>query len=299
MFCNSCGNEIKEGAVFCTKCGVQATKSQDLVCEKCGRPLEAGAKFCQGCGLAVTSDKKTYCQYCGQKMEDEDRFCGKCGHGRGGINVQNIFNAKAGSNTGSSTGTHDSPVLLDRVKSPLGIKYLVLTGLLLLSFVFMLIPSFSLDIEEDLNFWIDEDLSTSFSLVAPCSNDLEKLLDDWGGSDGDDAIMAFNIMGVMFLVPALFWFGLSIALTIIPLFKNTLAKRRIFVAQIYASVSYVVTLLVWWVIYVAVWSEMDIGVVPNFAFVMNIILLLASAVVAIWLTIDTKKYATNPKGGRA
>lgn len=296
MFCNSCGNEIKEGAAFCPKCGTQVAQNQETVCEKCGQPLESGAKFCQGCGQAVISDKKAYCQYCGQKMEENERFCSKCGHGRRSIHVQNIFNAKSGNGNGA-TGAHDSPVLLDRVKSPLGIKYLILTGLLLLSFVFMLIPSFALDIEDDLSLWLDKDFSTSFSLVDPCSKDMESLL-EIAGSDGEDTVLALDIMGVVFLLPALFWFGLSIAFTIVPLFKNTLAKRRIFILQIYTSISYIFTLIIWWIIYALMWSDMDITVEPNFAYVMNIILLLATAVVAVWLTIDSKKYMTNPKRGR-
>ena len=59
--CTKCGNELKPGARFCTKCGTPVSApvdqmksaSQSMSCPKCGKALKPGARFCTGCGAPV------------------------------------------------------------------------------------------------------------------------------------------------------------------------------------------------------------------------------------------------------
>ena len=64
MKCPKCGNELKEGQKFCTKCGTPVSKSVQVkgsapqtpslsVCPKCGSPLKENQKFCTKCGTPV------------------------------------------------------------------------------------------------------------------------------------------------------------------------------------------------------------------------------------------------------
>jgi len=52
-FCIECGEELKEGAKFCSNCGVRVEEKK--ICEDCGSENVLGAKFCR---------------YCGKKFED-------------------------------------------------------------------------------------------------------------------------------------------------------------------------------------------------------------------------------------
>lgn len=64
MFCKQCGNKLKEGAAFCSKCGYKIVNQTNetveisppvtgTVCSKCGAPLKKGAAFCNACGASV------------------------------------------------------------------------------------------------------------------------------------------------------------------------------------------------------------------------------------------------------
>lgn len=65
MKCTKCGNELKDGMKFCTKCGtaVSANPQQSAVkqspsmnvCIKCGNQLKPGQKFCTKCGASVSA----------------------------------------------------------------------------------------------------------------------------------------------------------------------------------------------------------------------------------------------------
>ncbi len=48
--CETCGQELPEGARFCFSCGAQQTPT---VCATCGQPLVPGARFCLSCGTPV------------------------------------------------------------------------------------------------------------------------------------------------------------------------------------------------------------------------------------------------------
>jgi len=57
-FCLQCGNEIKEGAKFCAKCGVEVPATVQATpvekkCASCGTVLKDGVKFCPKCGNKV------------------------------------------------------------------------------------------------------------------------------------------------------------------------------------------------------------------------------------------------------
>lgn len=51
----TCGELIKEGSIFCSKCGAKVDSS--TFCE-CGATIREGAKFCGGCGKTLESDEK-------------------------------------------------------------------------------------------------------------------------------------------------------------------------------------------------------------------------------------------------
>ena len=291
MFCNSCGKEVKDGKHFCTNCGTKAVTTEVIKCEHCGRPLEEGAKFCQGCGQAVQSDTKTYCAYCGEKLEEGDRFCGKCGHARGN-NVVSSFVQKMGQNSGS-TAAHDSPVLLDRIKSPLGIKHLILTGLLVLGLIFMLfVPAYEFDMDTGFGSY---DTNMSFSVARPFCHEYIEALAGYS-SDAE----ALGVFGTIAAIVALAWFGASIALTVYPIFKNTLNKKRYFILQIYTAVSYIFTSLIYWGLYAAMAEEAYLEVHTTFGFVMDLILMIGCVVMSIVLINENKnKTSVTTIGGRA
>jgi predicted nucleic acid-binding Zn-ribbon protein len=62
MFCAKCGNEVKDGAKFCGKCGCAVptamvqTAPIEKRCTSCGTVLKDGVKFCPKCGGAVPAD---------------------------------------------------------------------------------------------------------------------------------------------------------------------------------------------------------------------------------------------------
>jgi len=62
MFCPQCGNDVKDGAKFCSKCGwavpnapVQNAQPAEQRCTSCGTVLKEGARFCPNCGGAVSA----------------------------------------------------------------------------------------------------------------------------------------------------------------------------------------------------------------------------------------------------
>jgi tetratricopeptide (TPR) repeat protein len=59
-FCDQCGNQLKETAKFCNKCGAKVEAGGGgqyvptaTVCSQCGAPLEEGEGFCANCGAKV------------------------------------------------------------------------------------------------------------------------------------------------------------------------------------------------------------------------------------------------------
>ena len=100
--CTKCGNELKPGARFCTKCGTPVSApvdqmksaSQSMTCTKCGSELKPGAKFCTKCGTPVSApmdqmksaSQSMSCPKCGKALKPGARFCTGCGApvGQGG-----------------------------------------------------------------------------------------------------------------------------------------------------------------------------------------------------------------------
>ncbi|MBQ5642926.1 MAG: zinc-ribbon domain-containing protein [Bacteroidaceae bacterium] len=100
--CTKCGNELKPGARFCTKCGTPVSApvdqmksaSQSMTCTKCGNELKPGAKFCTKCGNPVSApvdqmksaSQSMSCPKCGKALKPGARFCTGCGApvGQGG-----------------------------------------------------------------------------------------------------------------------------------------------------------------------------------------------------------------------
>jgi uncharacterized OB-fold protein len=96
MNCTNCGNELKPGQKFCTKCGTPvavtttATESKniDASCPNCGNALKPGQKFCTKCGspVAATGTKSApqqangvQCPQCGKALKPGQKFCTGCG----------------------------------------------------------------------------------------------------------------------------------------------------------------------------------------------------------------------------
>lgn len=53
MICKKCGQELPNGAKFCTNCGEKIEETSEFkVCPKCGAKCKKDAKFCTTCGYA-------------------------------------------------------------------------------------------------------------------------------------------------------------------------------------------------------------------------------------------------------
>lgn len=76
-FCDSCGSELFENAVFCGKCGARVVAPKPT-CKKCGNELSENAVFCGKCGERVAAPKPI-CKKCGNELIEDAVFCGKCG----------------------------------------------------------------------------------------------------------------------------------------------------------------------------------------------------------------------------
>lgn len=96
MNCTNCGNELRPGQKFCTKCGTpvaaaaSATESKTVgaTCTNCGNALKPGQKFCTKCGspVAVAEAKPApqqvdgvQCPSCGKLLKPGQKFCTGCG----------------------------------------------------------------------------------------------------------------------------------------------------------------------------------------------------------------------------
>lgn len=96
MNCTNCGNELKPGQKFCTKCGTPvavaatATESKSIgaSCTNCGNTLKAGQKFCTKCGSPVVATEAKsapqqaagiQCPSCGKALKPGQKFCTGCG----------------------------------------------------------------------------------------------------------------------------------------------------------------------------------------------------------------------------
>ena len=96
MKCTNCGNELKPGQKFCTKCGTPvvaaaaATESNTIgaTCRNCGNALKPGQKFCTKCGSPVVADEVKsapqqvegiQCPSCGRALKPGQKFCTGCG----------------------------------------------------------------------------------------------------------------------------------------------------------------------------------------------------------------------------
>jgi len=100
MFCQQCGNNVKEGAAFCGNCGwaVPAAAVQTAVlpiekkCASCGTVLKDEAQFCPNCGQAVAAEIRPdpVCSSCGEKIIQGNKFCIKCGTAVDTSSVPNI-----------------------------------------------------------------------------------------------------------------------------------------------------------------------------------------------------------------
>lgn len=86
--CNNCGNEIKEGTKFCSKCGNNILEQQEKrgdeipseekqsvkKCSNCGNEIGEGTLFCPKCGSKVTADnnQKQFSEKSQQKTDSNN-----------------------------------------------------------------------------------------------------------------------------------------------------------------------------------------------------------------------------------
>lgn len=83
MKCENCGNEVREGAKFCSKCGsnileqqedhsgkhnVHETKTEKR-CVNCGNVLREESKFCPKCGSSTLEQKEDV-----STLKDEEKI---------------------------------------------------------------------------------------------------------------------------------------------------------------------------------------------------------------------------------
>ena len=112
MKCPSCGEELKEGAKFCTKgCGNIAELAAKAEAEKpaggakcpgCGTETAAGTKFCPECGGKLGGPPK--CPGCGAEAAEGVKFCAECGAKLGGQPVNAGGAASAGDSAKPKVG---------------------------------------------------------------------------------------------------------------------------------------------------------------------------------------------------
>lgn len=88
-YCEKCGNELAEGAVFCTNCGNEINSeeikeraevseeipqiesgAQSVFCTNCGEAINPIADFCVKCGV-LKNRIKNYCAHCGNKLSQK------------------------------------------------------------------------------------------------------------------------------------------------------------------------------------------------------------------------------------
>lgn len=88
--CKNCGNELKDSAKFCGKCGEKAEeaiqeqpiliKSTNSICKNCGNELLNETLFCDKCGTRIEETiKELKCRNCGNDLRENALFCDKCG----------------------------------------------------------------------------------------------------------------------------------------------------------------------------------------------------------------------------
>jgi predicted amidophosphoribosyltransferase len=108
--CTACGNPIKPGDTYCSKCLVKTgdtapaapvstpvpppvlapapAASGSYVCASCGVPLNGAEKFCGTCGAPSVGARpaappaapvQKTCSKCGAPIADSTKFCGGCG----------------------------------------------------------------------------------------------------------------------------------------------------------------------------------------------------------------------------
>ena len=100
-FCHRCANPVRDGDVYCGKCGAalpSATPVGTVIgtqpasfCSRCGERAQSGERFCGKCGTALSVMSETpsvappvatapaYCPRCGTPNSGRGRFCRKCG----------------------------------------------------------------------------------------------------------------------------------------------------------------------------------------------------------------------------
>lgn len=54
-FCSNCGNTLKAGTKFCSKCGAQLSAPGTGACPVCHKPVTGNEKFCAHCGTSIGS----------------------------------------------------------------------------------------------------------------------------------------------------------------------------------------------------------------------------------------------------
>ena len=85
MYCRSCGQQLDDRAVACTRCGVHPLNGTGY-CQTCGKPVLAGAAVCPACGVPLASAVPT-----GLRGADKKIPAGICGILLGSLGVHKFI----------------------------------------------------------------------------------------------------------------------------------------------------------------------------------------------------------------
>lgn len=132
MICPKCSAELKDGVVFCCKCGARVDGKKS--CPNCYKLINEADVFCEHCGARV--DGKTICSECGAVLEGD--FCSMCG--------------ASSETTQKKTKTKDTPI--KKEKNGNGFKRVaevLVPSLLLGAILTLFICSFFVGIKEKYN----------------------------------------------------------------------------------------------------------------------------------------------------
>ena len=81
LFCANCGSSLKEQIVEVIPVEIKEEKSN--YCYYCGKEVKDGSVFCSRCGVPLNEAKKEnsshFCYYCGNEIEKDAVFCSSCG----------------------------------------------------------------------------------------------------------------------------------------------------------------------------------------------------------------------------
>ena len=170
IFCSNCGNKLQPNEKFCVKCGKEIEESDNIQCEQCGAILAKDAKFCNSCGASVIKNEKAFCPFCGEKYSGDGMFCKKCGHKI--TKSDNLFDNILSHKNGG--GENKDNILTKIFASPIAKLQAVAIGLVVLMFIFSMLPAFVFKVNKKADQYTKFELN-SFEKLSEELNERVKL----------------------------------------------------------------------------------------------------------------------------